>query len=296
MSHTSKFFLDIHNRVKNSKDCYATHSPGGYARLTYITSLAKDLPDKYACEECLKLHTVSPTILEYHPFRNWQVQLALKWARTRDAKYDNHLRNLLEQCVYFKIDHPSWDTVVSECQIKPKIVTGPDGDLRFLSHGRILLRSNQVGKFLRRIPGAGIDICYHLWTRVRIDYIDGAWCSIPIDRIEILRNLRCDQCRIEFHSRLEKNGSEIVIDYWKDYGKEGAPTDLMHQTFGNCHRYVNDSRKRFVQDVAETFYPLVSIKDTYENSPPYIESSPYTVSEIGIWGFVGDIFRWLFNR
>lgn len=160
-----------------------THHPQPFLtreKLEYLACIARNIPDKWVCLACTKLHPISEDdrpsnppsaapcrilnwyesykLHDHHGFRLYalshrHVQLALKYTRMGDMapkRYQSYLEKLLEPHHTLFFTHPGFLTVKDEFWATPKVLNG-----RFLlksrwdyarsSSSETLLSSERIG-------------------------------------------------------------------------------------------------------------------------------------------------------
>lgn len=246
--------------------------------LEYLALLAKDLPRHWACEACTALHRVSrrdlPTSPECNPCplgkEAWRervydgesrvdrrqialdhrhVQLALKYTRTQSHRYRGYLRALLKPyhdpkfCQHASLRWERQTTFSSKVvqvdySIRPKIVAGPDGQLRFLLLSTWRYNHKQQDGAILRYDLGNLAICPH----TEFCYDRNRYCIL--DRVEELESAvnevrqktqwdqdpsaeacgACPRCPTDFAVRGIPGCMEVRV--WQDMGTEGSPMDL----------------------------------------------------------------------
>ncbi|KAI2642190.1 hypothetical protein GGS21DRAFT_293920 [Xylaria nigripes] len=237
-------------------------------RLPYLVGLARSKPDVWVCGDCTILHPVDNPhdtpireskgavrltcpklriksfvfggVGEFQArLEHRHVQLALKYTRLQQPEYDEYLRALLKphEYVIMRSDHP--DFVGREIyDVKPRVCTDDDGNLRFLllstwlyiTRGGGLLGNNGYTikhKWAQLIcPHLGITRNSvnnnALTAAIRQVFIDGASSNRPA------RIGSCYCCATDFS--VQWIGANLVLRAWQDFGSEVSPTDLAWQT------------------------------------------------------------------
>ncbi|KAI0131411.1 hypothetical protein F4814DRAFT_168128 [Daldinia grandis] len=248
-----------------------------WQRIKYLSLLSKDLPDYWACESCMTLHTVDKRDLPSTP-RNFfchrrlgrlvgrvyneqfaagshflslehqHVQLALKYTRIKDSKYNAYLRALLTPYDARRFPHMNlfWKTLFStlfpffetSSVIYPKIVSDPDGTLRFLVSFIWTYKTTQDVSMPLMNMGE-LAICPHTHFRSgRVFYYICEYGPVIQDvRGSAVRTVQryrygatealtgsCSRCPTDFALQVTRQCVEIRV--WRDMGTEGSPVDL----------------------------------------------------------------------
>ncbi|KAI1164059.1 hypothetical protein F5B18DRAFT_616734 [Nemania serpens] len=150
---------------RSMRACLGKHSnPAHLSRadyFAYLAGIAREQPKQWVCDFCMALHPIDkydrPTT-EYRPcscpvddrWASWHrnrlqehrdieiqhhhVQLALKYTRLQQRKYDSYLRALLESYKEKPFDALGLRCIAHQVRYSayPRIVTGSDGNPRFL--------------------------------------------------------------------------------------------------------------------------------------------------------------------
>ncbi|KAI8948050.1 hypothetical protein F4801DRAFT_581804 [Xylaria longipes] len=232
--------------------------------LSYLTYRARGLPEEWACEECMTLHPIIKTdtpasihgmtcpfkrntvgihtlrqildneCLLQNKFRIAQrhVQLALKYARLQRHEYDSCLQALTAPHHNANFGPAERIPLKTHFSAYPKIIAGPNGDLRFL-----LLSTWRYYKGTEDIcvPGLGQQIiCPHLYTYRAIDpklrrplLHFGIFESVVNQALKARGQVRagsCTLCATDFAVRLSSEYLDLHV--WQDLGPECYPIDL----------------------------------------------------------------------
>ncbi|KAI1499282.1 hypothetical protein F5X99DRAFT_430791 [Biscogniauxia marginata] len=185
-----------------------------------------------------------PVAIDYR-----HVQLALKYTRTQSCKYQGYLQALLRPrhgMSFRPSDTPYWGSSSSESSrllkakysFCPKIITGPDGQLRFLLLSTWRYKYKHRGIAITRETLGTLAICPHA------SFCDDFSQSRHYGHIEVLESAvdealekaqndqhndaevvgACPRCPTDFAVRATTEYVEVCA--WHDIGTEGFPTDL----------------------------------------------------------------------
>ncbi|KAK5988310.1 hypothetical protein PT974_12459 [Cladobotryum mycophilum] len=238
----------------------ATHEQ----RLKHLTLLVRDYPDRWACHKCMAIHQVNKTDTPTHPQSvncpfGWQglqdssyrchsfalhhrhLQLALKYTRLKEPRYDRYLASLLMP--YHEPLYPkpyAHITIEGIFSVYPKIVGGK----------YLLLLQWDYGRDYQDVsrPAMGsLAICSHQvfdgttpfppWSRFYRGNLNRLVTDHPaymhnqlanaIDSALLSQNVGlegyCSFCPTEFFVKASPN--HVTIRAWKDLGGEGSVSD-----------------------------------------------------------------------
>ncbi|KAJ8126623.1 hypothetical protein O1611_g7016 [Lasiodiplodia mahajangana] len=241
--------------------CLGQHSDA--ARLsraeyfTYLAGMARALPEQWVCDYCMTLHPINkydkPTTLRrpcscprYDTRALWRrsrvqngrhigiehhhVQLALKYTRLKQQKYDSYLQSLLEPYQNEPFDTLGRGNITHEVRYSayPRIVTGRDGNPRllllsiwkYLAGGRDIMVRN-IGR-QRICPHLQFfDWDYPSYSNNLLQTFQ--WALGPGNRGTEWRSV-CARCATDFSVML-RDGN-LYLQVWQDFGPEGSPLDL----------------------------------------------------------------------
>ncbi|KAI0542079.1 hypothetical protein GGR58DRAFT_497432 [Xylaria digitata] len=239
-----------------SKQSNATHlSCADY--FAYLAGIARELTDQWVCDYCMALHPINkrdkpttkrrPCSCPVHVIRaSWRrnrlqnphhigiehhhVQLALKYTRLQQRKYDSYLRALLEPYQKKPFDTQSRGLITHEARYSayPRIVTGSDGNPRFLlfSIWRYLAGGRDI--MLQHLGCQ--QICPHLQFRdhdyfqYNNDLLQTFLLALHADGGGVEWRSSCSRCATDFSVML--SGRNLYLQVWQDFGPEGSPLDL----------------------------------------------------------------------
>lgn len=311
LSHTCRSMHRILG-TKSTNVCHKNHAR--YTRwqhINYLSLLSKDLPDYWVCEACVTLHIVDEQDVPSVPgnftcplgLGRWRwhvygeqtridcrllslehrhVQLALKYMRMKNPRYNAYLQALLKPC-YVSRFPPHMNVFCSELysafsslfeakySSHPKIVSDPDGKLRFLLLSTWTYDTDR-NVFMSREALGELAICPHTQFHSGRNFyyicrnesaLEGALNSAfgTIKRYQYAgmeaTTGSCPQCPTDFALRVTRQYVEIRA--WQDMGTEGSPGDLSWRihSMGFNHRYnrdcLNDSIPHTPGSVRERF-------------------------------------------
>lgn len=249
------------------------HRPGARLsrdeHLDYLACLARDLPNKWVCEECVGLHDV---VLDDVPLSDWRkpkkkcewllphvlfwseprayevhhrhVQLALKYTRARDKlniRHRAYLERLLapvEDVSYHNRARPGVIPIrFSAC---PRVVGG-----RFL----LLATWRYTKTDTVSISPEVLDymgLCKHqflYWARMRIFPFPWELRRLPAIISTLTQAFEapgdaeargaCPRCPVDFAAQASPD--RVVLRVWWDLGPEDSPTDAVWQSLTSDH-------------------------------------------------------------
>ncbi|KAI0451229.1 hypothetical protein F5B21DRAFT_487701 [Xylaria acuta] len=191
-------------------------------------------------------HERRDTRLRYNHIRidHRHVQLALKYTRLQQRKYNSYLRALMAP--YYDMNFGPSEKIALKTRYSayPKVVAGHDGNLRFLLlstwryyKGRSSIRLRDIG-YQKICPH--FELNYIGWRREE-------YCALQIAVIIALWNQdgkestgACPCCGTDFAVQLSSDYLDLHV--WQDFGPEGTPLDApwdTHLTFPNWIEYQN---------------------------------------------------------
>ncbi|KAI1657472.1 hypothetical protein F4813DRAFT_360131 [Daldinia decipiens] len=270
--------------TKSTNVCHKNHAH--YTRwqhISYLSLLSRDLPDYWVCEACITLHIVDEQDVPSVPGKftcplglsHWKalvynertrvdcrflalehrhVQLALKYMRMKDPKYDAYLQALLKP--YYVSRFPPymnefWSQQYSafsslyeaSYSAHPKIVSDPDGKLRFLLLSTWVYKADPNVAIscmaISRMAMGELAICPHCQFRSgrNFYYIRGKEPALEDALGSALLMVHkyqcggmemptgsCPRCPTDF--ALQATTHSVEIQAWQDMGTEGSPRDL----------------------------------------------------------------------
>ncbi|KAI1126098.1 hypothetical protein F5Y10DRAFT_294035 [Nemania abortiva] len=224
-------------------------------QFAYLAGIARDLPEKWVCDYCLALHPINkrdkptaerrPCSCPLYSFqKSWlrtrlhnhyhiaiehhHVQLALKYTRLQQRKYDSYLQDLLKPYQERPFSTMSYTSITHQARYSayPRIVTGSDGNPKFLLFS--------VWKYL----AGGRDIMFHRLGCQRIcphlKFLDYDYDKYNNSLLHTVRwalhksgmewRNSCARCATDFSAML--CGRNLYLQVWQDLGPEGSPLDL----------------------------------------------------------------------
>ncbi|KAI0975422.1 hypothetical protein F4678DRAFT_420225 [Xylaria arbuscula] len=234
-------------------------------RLSYLAGLAREQPKKWICQKCMTLHRMAKLDTPAAEFsqsscprqqigeirfdiRLWygqiklehrHIQLALKYTRLRQHKYDKYLRAVMTPYLDTHFDPRSKARVKIEYAAYPKIATACNAELKFLllSTWRCYTRKkkisfNDIGD-LPICPHVTIEPWYP-WRPSDPGYglqqaIHGALEGRG-DGKEHTGS--CPRCTTDFSVKLESRWLDLHV--WQDFGSESSPGDIAWEV--HCDR------------------------------------------------------------
>ncbi|KAI0890682.1 uncharacterized protein GGS22DRAFT_16995 [Annulohypoxylon maeteangense] len=234
-------------------------------RCEYLAAIARQRPDYWVCEVCVRLHKVDTSDTPEKPCvqtcsagrKRWRqtgygqqdrldarllridhrhIQLALKYTRLKCRNYQDYLDNLLVPRIETKFGTHLWpyrqpNVLSVHYSAFPKIVVGDDGNLRFLllSSWRYEVDTKSI-----TIPAMGdLKICPHL----RLTY--GARRGIGHEIGSLKRILSSFLPREGMDNKngfyfccycptdlcVKTSRARLILSAWQDLGPEGSPMD-----------------------------------------------------------------------
>ncbi|KAI1157600.1 hypothetical protein F5B18DRAFT_657499 [Nemania serpens] len=238
-------------------------------RLLFLTTRARGLPNKWVCGKCMKLHPIvkydtpaathhvssCPTgwITEYgrpylgEPRRDihrkvciddHHTQLALKYARLKDRKYDSYFQDLMAPYHNTLYGPTSAIRLQAHYSAYPRIVPGHDGKLRYMLHStwRYYKGSNNIialGNIGTQVICSHLDVNSRAGRKRRRGPPWNVLEAAVQEEIETRgdgqeRTGVCACCGTDFAVRLTSEHLDIHV--WQDYGPEGIPANLKWRT------------------------------------------------------------------
>ncbi|KAI0868583.1 hypothetical protein GGS24DRAFT_205683 [Hypoxylon argillaceum] len=246
---------------RSLRACLRKHSSAAHLSradyFVYLAGKARELPEQWVCDYCMSLHRINkrdkPTA-EWPPsscradvapapwrrtrlgdtchigIEHHHVQLALKYTRLQQPKYDSYLRALLEPCrqKLFNTSGKRWVTHEVRYSAYPRIDTGSDGNPRFLLYS--LWQYLAGGRDLI-LPNLGCQrICPHLEFRDD-NYMAYNNCLLQCflgvfepSYADAECRGSCSRCATDFS--VMRCGQSLYLQVWQDLGPEGSPLDL----------------------------------------------------------------------
>ncbi|KAI5860243.1 hypothetical protein GGS23DRAFT_581756 [Durotheca rogersii] len=232
-----------------------------HQRLEYLAGVARDLPERWVCEACVKLHRVVNLDTPKEPqhmscplgWDSWRhrayhyrrhrldsrlvrldhrhVQLALKYTRLRDEGHREYLQKLLEP---YRDDN--FVTHIYPCRpgvlaarylVYPKVVVGADNNLRYMTLSTWLYHTDiePISPF----AVGDLYVCPHLC------FLHSLWLKFgPVGRVGAVIHAAletqgasgelfgaCPRCHTDFSVRASQDHVELSV--WQDLGPEGHP-------------------------------------------------------------------------
>ncbi|KAI3330155.1 hypothetical protein F4824DRAFT_515854 [Ustulina deusta] len=235
--------------------------------LSYLTGRARGKPRKWVCEKCMMLHPIfgfdtpaainqvstcprrrgtrytrtyydkkrRDTRLQCGQIRieHRHIQLALKYTRLQEGKYNSYLQALLSphHDINFRCkNNAQLETYYSAY---PKVVMGHDGNLRFLllstwryHKGRGNISLDSIGY---------LSICPHVALDSRLPWLfhyPGYALQDVVNRALAVEGEEqtgaCPRCATDFSVQLSCQFLDLHV--WQDFGPEGSPVDLAWKT------------------------------------------------------------------
>ncbi|KAI2782367.1 hypothetical protein F4815DRAFT_35398 [Daldinia loculata] len=277
----SKFMLPV-DRAVCSLACRSLRSIFGNSSvrnlstaqyLRYLVRVARDLPDQWVCEACFKLHPISQDDTPLTPWKmtcplRWDrwchevygqqsrldnryfsvdhrhIQLALKYTRLRDPRYQLYLNKLLAEHRDLEFPtHPYPYSRQNVLKVKyvatPRVVRDRYGNLRYMLRSVWDFRKDSMEISL--VTVGDIKLCPHLallgdMRRMRVHELN----RLQVVKHDILLNERetypaaCHVCATDFYVLIYKD--HIMVHTWQDMGTKGSPGDKAWRL------HVSDSR------------------------------------------------------
>ncbi|KAI1476694.1 hypothetical protein F4774DRAFT_412659 [Daldinia eschscholtzii] len=273
-------------------------STGQYLR--FLIRVARDLPDQWVCEACFKLHPVS---LDDTPITPWKmscplpwdqwcnevygrqsrldnrfllvdhrhIQLALKYTRLRDSRYQSYHEKLLteHQDVNFStFSFPSKRDNLLDVSytVTPKIMKGPDGNFRYLL--RSCWQYRKASMEVSLITMGDIKLCPH--TSISYDLnrspINQA-THIMLARYSLSSNFMdtfsagCPCCATDIAIKFSKE--LVVVCTWQDMGTKGSPGDIAWRSHVSDPRFIVSN---FQMGRPDMFKLIGSVRELYHDT------------------------------
>ncbi|KAJ2978018.1 hypothetical protein NUW58_g7628 [Xylaria curta] len=230
----------------------------------YLAGMARGLPNQWLCDYCMALHPIDkrdkPTtkwrpcscpnysVLASHrrcrlqnpniPFEHHHIQLALKYTRLGQRKYDSYLRALLEpyqEWHFYTMGRRAIDHEAHYFAF-PRIVTGGDGNPRYLLFSTCRYLGGGRDMLIQNLGCQ--DICPHLHFRDDGDYYQYNNNLFRAFQYALEPKYHgheweaaCPRCATDFS--VTRRGRNLYLKVWQDFGPEGSPIDLAwrSQTF-----------------------------------------------------------------
>ncbi|TRX96313.1 hypothetical protein FHL15_002585 [Xylaria flabelliformis] len=267
-------------------------------RGSYLYYRARALPKVWACWDCKKFHP----ILKYDVpacfnersscriacqrgegrmwadgmdnrnfnnqirFSHRHIQLALKYTRLQQRKYNSYLQALLAP------HHNLWFGGSREIPLKthysvyPKLVAGHDGNLRFMTLST--WRYYTEGRDISYWEIGYQQICPHLHMNVHGLQFGrhGPWVILENAFLRTLKGRgdgtgSCGRCGMDFRARLGPSYLEFHV--WQDFGPEGPPINYGHFSWP-----AYSEMKKMDCDHPETPHEPGTIRKLYELEAP----------------------------
>ncbi|KAI1748993.1 hypothetical protein F4782DRAFT_550346 [Xylaria castorea] len=234
-------------------------------RRSYLFYRARGLPEVWACWQCVTFHPIvkrdtlspCPTVGNVGHGRTWSgrrcnniwsgrrcdsgtyftesrldprhLQLALKYARLQQPKYNSYLQALTAP--HHDLDFGPSEKVSLKAHYSayPKVVAGQDGNLRFLVLST--WRYYKDGGDIRSVDIGHQNICPHLGVNCpscpMVYRSPRSDLANAVERALIARKNgftgACRRCATDFMVRLSSDYLELRV--WQDFGPEGSPDD-----------------------------------------------------------------------
>ena len=225
-------------------------------RFTTLTELANLLPDDLHCLECNSLHRVDPNDYPSRPeqkyspipctlylclprYNAWSVgpyyvvafrhiQLALKYFRIKQQKYQGYRMDLLKQIEYSS----SGLSVVKTSTAKPKVVQG----LRFLVSATFVLDANALRCQVERFWSTTSFCAHHIFCLQRDWSLDtdtftamlyraaAINATATATRDERVQLFSCDECPTDYQI-VAAEDNEVVVRAFYDLGTGQSSVD-----------------------------------------------------------------------
>ncbi|KAI1384495.1 uncharacterized protein F4822DRAFT_365462 [Hypoxylon trugodes] len=232
--------------------------------LEYLSLVARDIPEKWVCEICTKLHpmlqgdTPAGPYVVYCPFKlrmrlpilGWgfqphfrilepyhrHVQLALKCTRLQPTVYKTYLRKMLapyhNPCLQTHISPVGQpNRIQAQYSAFPRIVENSNGELRYL----ILSIWRYHGVNLCHKDVGNLEICPHmkfssnrqhnfLCPNGFLGRILAEGFGLPSGTMSSTATYACPRCSTEI--MVAKHQEYVDVCVWKDLGAESSPLDI----------------------------------------------------------------------
>ncbi|KAJ8129217.1 hypothetical protein O1611_g4416 [Lasiodiplodia mahajangana] len=227
-------------------------------RLQFLVAFAREQPEKWVCKKCVTLHPIrkrdtpsafvqesSCTRMREYGRRRYDtrllsgqirvehrhIQLALKYTRLQDERYNRYLGALLAP--YH--DRNFHDVLKTFYSAYPKVVMAYNGDFTYL----LLSTWRYYGTYRQRRGSfddfGSLQICPH----ITVDH--GRVVEVRAEGGEFMG--ACDHCATDFSIEPTSDSQCLDVRVWQDFGPEGSPIDLAWQSHRYWHRPNNQSRK-----------------------------------------------------
>ncbi|KAI1653067.1 hypothetical protein F4813DRAFT_284969 [Daldinia decipiens] len=241
--------------------------------LRYHVRVARDLPDRWVCEACFKLHPVSLGDTPLTPWRmtcplRWDrwchevygqqsrldnrylsvdhrhVQLALKYTRLQDHWSRRHLHTLLanhrdDEFPTHPYPYNRQNVLKVTYTVTPRVVRDQHENLRYMLRSVWHFRKDSMEISL--VTVGDIKLCPHLallgdMRRMEVHQLD---ILQEIKRAILLNGIEtyiagCNLCATDFKIAVHKD--HITVHTWQDMGTKGSPGDKAWRL------HVSDSR------------------------------------------------------